>query len=318
MDRNLALEMVRVTEAAALAAARWMGKGDGKSADHAAVEAMRGVLDSLSFDGTIVIGEGERDEAPMLYIGEKVGIGSDPQVDIAVDPLECTNSVAYGRGNAMAVVALAPKGDLLNAPDCYMEKIATGPEAADVIDLNVSIEDNLARVAKAKGFAVSDLTVVILDRDRHADIITRVRKVGARIHLITDGDVAAAIAAASPLTGIDLLLGTGGAPEGVLAAAALRCLGGEIQGRLVFRNKDEVRRAEAMGISDLNRVYTSKDLARGDNVMFACTGVTDGDLLRGVQYHADGAKTHSLVMRLMTGTRRTITTEHFFRGHPKY
>lgn len=318
MDRNLALEMVRVTEAAALAAARWMGKGDGKSADAAAVEAMRDVLDSIPFDGQIVIGEGERDEAPMLYIGEKVGKGNEPQVDIAVDPLECTNSVAYGRGNAMAVVAMAPKGDLLNAPDCYMEKIAVGAEAADVIDLAAPIEENLARVAKAKDYAISDLTVVILDRDRHAEIISRVRKVGARIHLITDGDVAAAIAAASPQTGIDLLLGTGGAPEGVLAAAALRCLGGEIQGRLVFRNKDEVRRAEAMGITDLNKIYRAEDLAKGDNVMFACTGVTDGDLLRGVQYHTDGAKTHSLVMRLATGTRRTITTEHFFRGHPKY
>jgi fructose-1,6-bisphosphatase II len=318
MDRNLALEMVRVTEAAALASARWMGKGDGRAADDAAVKAMRSVFDSISFDGTVVIGEGERDEAPMLYIGETVGNGKKPKVDIAVDPLECTNSVAYGRPNAMSVIALAPQGELLQAPDTYMEKIAVGPEAADAVDLDAPVEDNLKRVAEAKHMDIQDLTVVILDRERHEELISRIRKVGARIHLIPDGDVSAAIAAALPGTGIDVLVGIGGAPEGVLAAAALRCIGGELQARLVPRNKEEIERAKKMGIKDISKVYKCSELARGNNIMFAATGVTDGDLLKGVRFRKGGAVTYSLVMRSSTRTRRFIETEHYFESQPSY
>lgn len=318
MDRNLALESVRLTEAAALSSARWMGKGEKDAADNAAVEAMRKVFDSISISGTIVIGEGERDEAPMLYIGEKVGNGDSPEVDIAVDPLECTNSVAYGRSNAMAVLAMAPKGDFLAAPDTYMEKIAVGPEAADAIDLNLTIEENLNRVAEAKNFEVSDLTVVILERERHKELISKVRKAGARIQLISDGDVAAAIAASLPGTGIDMLVGIGGSPEGVLAAAALRCVGGEIQGRLKPRNQDEIDRAKKMGVEDINKIYTCKELAKGNDIMFAATGVTDGDLLNGVRYRVDGATTHSLVLRSASLTRRFIITEHYFDQSPKF
>lgn len=318
MDRNLALEMVRVTEAAALASARWMGKGDGMAADDAAVQAMRSFFNSIYFDGTVVIGEGERDQAPMLYIGEKVGKGDKPKVDIAIDPLECTNSVSYGRPNAMSVIALAPQGDLLQAPDTYMEKLAVGPEAADAIDLDLPIEENLKRVSEAKNYAIQDLTVVILDRERHEELIARIRKMGARIHLILDGDVSAAIAAALPGTGIDVLVGIGGAPEGVLAAAALRCIGGELQARLVPRHKEEIERAKKMGIDDISRVYKCNELARGNNVMFAATGVTDGDLLKGVRYSKDGATTHSLVMRSATKTRRFIVTDHYFEDEPRY
>lgn len=318
MDRNLALEIVRVTEAAALASAKWMGKGDGTSADEAAVGAMRTVFDSIEFRGTIIIGEGERDEAPMLYIGESVGCAKDPEVDIAVDPLEGTNSVAYGRWNAMSVIAMAPKGDLLNAPDTYMDKIATGPEAAAVIDLALSVEENIERVALAKNMPVADVTAVILDRDRHQDLMKRVRRVGARIHLISDGDVPAAIAAAVPNSGIDLLLGIGGAPEGVLAAAALRCMGGELQGRLKPRNQGEIDRMKAMGIADSDKIYKGNELARGENLMFAATGVTDGDLLHGVRFRSDGATTESVVLRMQTKTRRFIRTEHYFKGEPRY
>jgi len=318
MDRNLALEIVRVTEAAALASAQWMGKGDGNSADEAAVSAMRTVFDSINFRGTIIIGEGERDEAPMLYIGESVGCGEEPEVDIAVDPLEGTNSVAYGRWNAMSVIAMAPKGDLLNAPDTYMDKIATGPEAAAVIDLSLSVEENIERVALAKNMPMADVTVVILDRDRHQDLMKRVRRTGARIHLITDGDVPAAIATAVPNSGIDLLLGIGGAPEGVLAATALRCMGGELQGRLKPRNQGEIERMKKMGIQDSDRVYKGCELARGDNLMFAATGVTDGDLLDGVRYRRDGATTESVVLRMRSNTRRFIRTEHYFIGEPRY
>ncbi len=320
MDRNLALESVRLTEAAALSSARWMGKGDGKAADHAAVEAMRKVFDSISISGRVVIGEGERDEAPMLYIGEKVGNsdGDGPEVDIAVDPLECTNSVAYGRSNAMAVLAMAPKGDFLAAPDIYMDKIAVGPEAADVIDLALPIEENLNRVAEVKNYDISDLTVVILERERHKQLIERVRKSGARIQLITDGDVAAAIAAALPGTGIDVLVGIGGSPEGVLAAAALRCIGGEIQARLIPRNQEEIDRAKKMGVKDINKIYKCNELARGNDLMFAATGVTDGDLLNGVRYRPDGATTHSLVLRSASFTRRFIITEHYFDQEPQF
>ncbi len=318
MDRNLALEIIRVTEAAALASAQWVGRGSHHDADRAATEAMRRTLDSIPFKGTVVIGEGERDEAPMLYIGEEVGGSASPEVDIAVDPLECTNSVAYGRPNALAVIAIAPKGHLLHAPDCYMEKIAVGPKAADAIDLDQSPEENIGRVAEALGLKISNLTVVILDRERHQELIERVRKTGARIHLIPDGDVSSAIAAALPDTGVDLLLGIGGAPEGVLAAAALRCIGGAMQGRLVFRNKEEIERAMKMGIDDIQKVFKIDELASGDGIMFAATGVTDGDLLKGVVFHPGGAITQSLVLRQSSGTRRFIRAEHHFDSKPVY
>jgi fructose-1,6-bisphosphatase II len=317
MDKNLALDFARVTEAAALSAARWMGRGDANGADDAAVQAMRNVFDAVDIDGTVVIGEGERDQAPMLYIGEKVGRGT-VKVDIALDPLECTNSVAYGRHNAMSILAAAEKGNILHAPDTYMEKIAVGPEAAEVIDLCNSVEQNLDRIAKAKGYDINDLTVVILERERHKELISRVRQAGARIHLILDGDISAAMATALPGTGIDVLMGTGGAPEGVLAAAALRCLGGAIQGRLAFRNNEEEARARAMGIKDINKVFKTEELARGDNIMLAATGVTDGDMLKGVRYTGYGAYTHSIVMRSRTGTIRFISTEHHFTDEPDY
>ncbi len=318
MDRNLALELVRVTEAAALESARWMGKGDAHKADEAAVEAMRKAFSAIDFAGTVVIGEGERDEAPMLYIGEKLGNGKRPRVDIALDPLECTNSVAFGRSNALSVVALAQHGHFLHAPDTYMEKIAVGKEAQEAIDLEKTIEENLKNIAEAKSMPVENLTVVILDRQRHEELVRRVRKLGCRIQLIPDGDVSAAVATALPDSGIDVLLGTGGAPEGVLAAAALRCLGGGFQGRLVFRNADEIKRAKKMGIKNINRIYSCEELAKGDNIMFACTGVTDGDMLKGVHFFGGGAETHSLVMRSKSGTLRFITTRHSFDQMPEY
>ena len=320
MDRHVGLDLVRITEAAALACSRWMGRGDKNAADQAAVTAMRKSFDNVDIRGTVVIGEGERDEAPMLYIGEQVGSGWGPEVDIALDPLECTNSVAYGRPNAMAVIALAARGHFLHAPDTYMEKIAVGPKAAGAIDLSRTIEENLEAVAAAKGYHIDDLTVVILDRPRHENLIQRVRKTGARIHLIPDGDVSAAIATALDSTGVDVLVGTGGAPEGVLAAAALRCLGGAIQGRLMFRSDDEKARARKMGISDLGRVYRETDLASGDSITFASTGVTDGDMLDGVRFTGNMAETHSMVMRVKTGTVRTIRTQyrntHSWDGQP--
>lgn len=319
MDKNLAMEFVRVTEAAALASARWMGKGEANAADDAAVKAMRVVFQSIDIDGVVVIGEGERDEAPMLYIGEKVGKeGSKRKVDIALDPLECTNSVAYGRNNALSVLAAADQGNFLHAPDTYMEKIAVGPEAKDAIDLNLSPEENLERIAEVKGYSVENLTVVILERDRHKKLIERVRKTGARIKLILDGDVSAAMATALPDTGVDVLMGTGGAPEGVLAAAALRCIGGAIHGRLAFRNDEEIERAKKMGIDDLNRIFKTEDMARGENIMLAATGVTEGDLLKGVRYTTTGAYTHSIVMRSKSGTIRFISTEHHFDKEPDY
>jgi fructose-1,6-bisphosphatase II len=312
MDRNLGLEMVRVTEAAALACARWMGRGDKNAADQAAVTAMRRTLADLDIQGTVVIGEGERDEAPMLYIGERVGTGRGLEVDIALDPLECTNSVAYGRPNAMSVIAVGARGHFLHAPDTYMEKIATGPKAAHAIDLSRSIEENLEAVAAAKGYALDDLTVVVLDRPRHEEIVLRIRRTGARIHLIPDGDVSAAIATAIDTTGVDVLVGIGGAPEGVLAAAAMRCLGGAIQGRLRFRNDEERERAKRMGIEDHDKIYTETDLAQGDSVIFAATGVTDGDMLDGVRFSGVGAETQSMVMRVKSGTVRTIRTKYTF------
>ncbi len=310
MDRHLGLEIVRVTEAAALASARWLGKGEKNSADQAAVKAMRSVFNEIEFDGTVVIGEGERDEAPMLYIGERVGTGKGPAVDIALDPLECTNSVAYARPNALAVVAVAKKGHFLHAPDTYMEKIAVGGEARDAIDMRKSTAQNLHDVADALGMTVENLTVVILDRERHADLIAAVRQVGCRIQLIPDGDVSAAIATALPDTGVNVLMGTGGAPEGVLAAAAMRCVGGALQGRLKPRNQQEIDRAKAMGVADINRIYTESELAQGENIMFAATGVTSGDMLRGVQFTSWGAMTHSIVMRSLTRSIRFIETRH--------
>jgi fructose-1,6-bisphosphatase II len=319
LDRNLALEVVRVTEAAALACARLMGRGDRNAADEAAVVAMRRAFDGVLVRGTVVIGEGERDEAPMLYIGEKVGGGSehDPEVDIAVDPLEGTNLCALGLPNAIAVVAIADKGNLLHAPDCYMDKIAVGPAARGVVDLDKSPTDNLKAIAHAKDMYVEDLTAVILDRERHQKLIAEVRKTGARVKLISDGDVSAAISACMEGTGIDVLFGSGGAPEGVLAAAALRCLGGDLQGRLVYRNDGERERARKMGIHDLDKKWSLTELARGD-VMFAATGVTSGDLMKGVRYFKGGAHTHSIVMRSKSGTIRHIDAEHHFDRKPNY
>jgi fructose-1,6-bisphosphatase II len=319
MDRNLALEAVRVTEAAALAAARFVGLGDRMAADEAATEAMRKTFNHMHVRGTVVIGEGERDEAPMLYIGETLGDGAadSPEVDIAVDPLEGTNLCANGVGDALAVVAMAEQGKFLNAPDTYMDKIAVGDVGKGVIDIRRSPSWNLAAVAEAKKVKVPDLTVVILDRPRHTGIIEEVRKAGARIRLITDGDVGGALATADPNTGVDLLLGVGGAPEGVLAAAALRCVGGDMQGVLRPRNPDEAARAARMGITDINRVYGVNDLASGD-VMFAATGVTDGFLLRGVRFTGRGAETHSIVMRSRSGTVRLIRARHSFEDRPQY
>lgn len=312
MDRNLALEFVRITEAAALASARYMGRGDEKAADKAAVDAMRRAFDSVRIDGTVVIGEGERDEAPMLYIGEPVGNKKEdaPGIDIALDPLEGTTICAKGGVGATSVIAVAEKGNFLHAPDTYMDKIACGPSAKGVIDIDLSPSENVIRVAKALGKPIEDVTVVILDRPRHADLIQEVRKLGARIQLIGDGDVSAAIATAWPDAGIDLLIGIGGAPEGVISAAALRCLGGDFQGRLKFRNENEKERAKRMGIKDLNCKYQIDDLARG-SVMFCATGVTDGPLLKGVKVLPGRmCRTHSMVMRSKTGTIRTIEALH--------
>lgn len=317
MDRNLALELIRVTEAAALASGRWVGKGDKNAADEAATNAMRRTLDSIGIDGTVVIGEGEMDEAPMLYIGEKVGDGSAPCVDIAVDPLEGTNICAKGINGAITTIALAPQGGFLNAPDMYMEKIVVGPGASGVIDLDASPTENLQRVAAAKKCYVDDLTVVILDRPRHDKMVVEIRKAGARIHLISDGDVAPAIAAAVAGSGVDMLMGIGGAPEGVLAAAALKCMGGDMQGRLIFMNDQERERATKMGITDFDRVYSAEDMARG-NVFFAATGVTTGDLLKGVRYFSGGAETHSVVMRSKSRTVRFVSSLHYFDYKPLY
>src|SRR5262244_118436 len=304
MDRNLALEAVRVTEAAALNSARLAGRGDETAADQAAVDAMRRAFNALAIDGTIVIGEGERDEAPMLYIGEKVGAGG-PKVDIALDPLEGTTICANGAPNALAVIAMAEHGNFLHSPDTYMDKIAVGPDGKGVVDLDKTPTQNLSALAEAKKCKVEDLTVIILYRPRHEALIKEVREAGARIRLIGDGDVSAAIATTKPETGIDLLMGIGGAPEGVLAAAALRCVGGDMHGRLKFRSDEEWARAQRMGIVDKDRIYHLDDLAQGE-VMFAATGVTDGAFLGGVQYFGGGARTSSVVMRSKSGTVRNI------------
>ena len=313
MDRNFAMEAVRVTEAAALAASRTVGRGDEKAADAAAVDAMREALGTLDIRGTVVIGEGERDEAPMLYIGEQVGNGTGPMIDIALDPLEGTTITAKGGQNAMAVIAMADQGSFLNAPDTYMEKIAIGPGLpADILDLDAPPQDILRRLAKAKGARVEDLLVCILDRPRHEGIVKAVREAGARISFIQDGDVAGVIATALGESGIDIYMGTGGAPEGVLAAAALQCTGGQMLGRLVFRNNDEIARGEKWGISDFKKIYQLDDLAKPHNVMFAATGVTDGAMLKGVRRRPGGATTHSIVMRSKSGTIRWIEAEHDF------
>ncbi len=316
MDRNLALELVRATEAAALECARLMGRGDETAADQAAVDAMRTALNRIEMDATVVIGEGERDEAPMLYIGEKVGTGKGPRIEIALDPLEGTTLCATGGQNALSVIAAAEEGGFLHAPDTYMEKIAVGPAARGAIDIDLGPTENLKNISKAMSVPVSDLTVVILDRPRHEKLIDEVRKAGARIKLIKDGDVSAAIATCSRQHQVDVLLGIGGAPEGVIAAAALRCQGGDIQGRLKPRNQGEADRARAMGIKDVDAKLTLDDLASGD-VLFAGTGVTEGDFLKGVRFRAEGALTHSVVMRSHSMTTRWIEAEHNFRFKPR-
>ncbi|HEY3144085.1 MAG TPA: class II fructose-bisphosphatase [Acidimicrobiales bacterium] len=309
-DRNLAMELVRVTEAAALAASRWMGRGDKNGADGAAVDAMRIVLESVPMDGIVVIGEGEKDEAPMLYNGERVGEGSAPLTDIAVDPVEGTTLTALGRGNAISVIAVSERGTMFNPGPCfYMEKMAVGPDAVGAIDITKSPTENLQSVAEAKGESIRDVTAVILERDRHADLIAEVREAGARIRLIQDGDVIGAVSTAWPDTGADVLFGIGGTPEGVIAAAALKCMGGEIQGRLWPRNEVERSAALAAGY-DLTQVLTTDVLVAGDNCFFAVTGITDGEVLKGVHYASDSATTQSMVMRSKSGTVRMINARH--------
>ena len=318
MDRNLALDFVRATEAAAISSAFWMGKGDEKAADQAAVDAMRKSFSVIDMDGTIVIGEGERDEAPMLYIGEKVGSGKGLKLDIAVDPLEGTAITARGGQNAMSVFAAAPTGCLLNAPDTYMDKIAVGPKCVGAVDLDASVEENLRAVAKKLDKPIDEVTVIIMDRDRHRELIEKTRKCGSRIRLIMDGDIAGALAPAIEDSGVDILMGIGGAPEGVIAAVALKCLNGEIQGRLKPRNESEIERARNMGIKNINKKLTMSDMVRNNEAMFAATGVTDGTILKGVGFLSDGAKTHSIVMRAKTKTIRFIEARHKFEHFPDY
>ncbi len=317
MERLLALEMVRVTEAAAIASARLMGRGDKTDADRLAVEAMRRTFDEIPIDARIVIGEGERDEAPMLFIGERVGdpasaVGEAPEIDIAVDPLEGTNLVASGQAGSITVLAATERGGLLNAPDCYMDKLCVGPVVAGKVDIMAPPAENLRRIAAALRRGVNDITVVILERPRHDALIAEVREAGARIKLISDGDLSAAIACAVSGTGVHAVMGIGGAPEGVITAAALRCLGGEIQARLVFRSDAERERAEGMGHGDPTRVYQTDELASGENIVFAATGVTKGDLLEGVRFFGGGARTHSLVMAYQTKQVRFVDTVHMF------
>ena len=310
-DRNLALELVRVTEAAAIAASRWIGLGKKNEADGAAVEAMRRSFDTVAIEGTVVIGEGEMDEAPMLFIGEKVGAGG-PAMDIAVDPLEGTTLTAKGGPNAIATIALADHGNFLHAPDIYMDKIAVGGGLPDgVVELDAPVASNLHNLAKAKNCGVADLVACVLDRDRHKELIAKVREAGARIMLISDGDVAGVIATTMPDSGVDIYLGSGGAPEGVLAAAALRCVGGQMQGRLMYENDEQIERVRSMGHADPKRVFTCEQMAKGD-VMFAATGVTTGAMLRGVRIRGLGALTHSVVMRSRSGTVRYVEAHHNF------
>lgn len=308
--RNLALELVRVTEAAAMAAGRFMGRGDKEGADGAAVNAMRIVLQTIEMDGVIVIGEGEKDNAPMLYNGERVGNGSLPAVDVAVDPIDGTRPLAFGRSNSLATVALAPRGTMFDpGPFVYMNKLCVGPESKGRIDIEAPITDNLKAIAKAKGRSVEDLTTIILDRDRHKEMIAEIRKAGARIRQIPDGDVAAALMTAWPESGVDVLIGIGGTPEGVIAACALRAMGGEIQGKLYARDEDELRRGREAGY-DFDKVLTMDDFVSSEDVFFAATGITDGELLKGVRYYGEGVKTDSLVVRGLTGTVRQIFATH--------
>ena len=314
LDRVLVLELVRVAEGAAIAASELVGRGDEMSADQAAVDAMRTALNQLDMDGTVVIGEGARDEAPMLFIGEKVGTGSGPKIDIALDPLEGTTITAKAMPGSLAVIAFAEGGHFLNSPDVYMDKIAVGGGLpGGVVNLDAPPAENISALAKAKGKSVKDIVACVLDRPRHAELISQVREAGARIMLIPDGDVAGVIATSSEETGIDIYLGTGGAPEGVLAAAALRCIGGQMQGRLLFRNDEEKMRARRCGIEDLDRLYDMEDLARGD-VIFAATGVTDGGMLEGIRRLPTGLTSHSVVMRSKTGTVRWIKAHHSRSG----
>lgn len=317
-SRNLALELVRVTEAAAMAAGRFMGRADKEAGDRAAVDAMRLVLNSIEMDGVVVIGEGEKDEAPMLYNSEELGTGDPPQLDIAVDPIDGTRLLAHGRANSISTVALAERGTMFNpGPLVYMHKMAVGPTAKGHIDINASISDNLLAVAETKGMDIDDLTVVILDRPRHSEFIAEIREVGARIRLITDGDVSGAVMTAWPESGIDMLIGIGGTPEGVLAACALKCMNGEIQGRLYPRNEEEAALARQLGY-DLEKTLTIEDLVSGNDIFFAVTGITDGELVDGVKYFGQGARTHSLVMRSRSGTTREIRSTHRWEKLMRY
>jgi fructose-1,6-bisphosphatase II len=317
-DRNLAMELVRVTEAAAMAAGRWVGRGDKDGADGVAVNAMRALIGTVGMDGVVVIGEGEKDNAPMLFNGEKVGDGTGPRCDVAVDPIDGTTLTAKGMSNAVSVLAVSPRGSMYDPSAVfYMEKLATGPEAAEVVDIRLPVAENIKRTAKAKGSSREDLTVVVLDRPRHDKLVDEVRATGARIKFITDGDVAGAIMAARPDTGVDLLLGIGGTPEGIIAACAMKSLGGVIQGRLWPTDDDERQKAIDAG-HDLERVLTTDDLVSADDCFFVATGITDGELLKGVRYAHGGATTHSLVMRSRSGTIRSITSEHRFEKLSRY
>lgn len=318
MERELALEFARVTEAAALAAACWVGKGDKEAADDAAVTAMRVMFDTVSVDGVVVIGEGEMDEAPMLYIGERVGMGVPPEVDIAVDPLEGTNIVAKGLNGAIAVLAVAPRGSLLHAPDMYMDKIAVGPECKGRVHLDATVKENIKEVAKAQGKLISEVTAVILDRPRHAQIIEEVRRAGARIKLITDGDVSPGVATAYKDSGVDILLGIGGAPEGVITAAALKCMGGDFQARLYPEDEEEVKRCLDMGIDNIKKIFTIDELVKSDDVIFVATGITDSFLLKGVRYYQRRATTQTIVMRSTSGTIRLIEADHCLDKKPLF
>ncbi|MBT2583006.1 class II fructose-bisphosphatase [Planococcus sp. ISL-109] len=315
MERSLSMELVRITEAAAIASSKWMGRGLKNEADDAATEAMRKVFDTIPMRGVVVIGEGEMDEAPMLYIGEELGSGDGPEVDVAVDPVEGTNIVAAGGWNAIAVLAIADRGNLLNAPDMYMDKIAVGPESVGKIDINAPVIDNLRAVAKAKNKDIEDVVATILDRPRHAQIIKEIREAGARIKLINDGDIAGAINTAFDQTGVDILFGTGGAPEGVIAAVGLKCLGGEIQGKLVPQDDEEKQRCIDMGL-EVGKVLMMDDLVKGDDAIFAATGITDGELLRGVQLKGAFAESHTLVMRAKSGTVRFVEGRHSLKKKP--
>lgn len=309
MDRELSMEFVRVTEAAAVACGRLIGKGDKNGADGLAVDAMRQMFDTINISGTVVIGEGEMDEAPMLYIGEKVGAGG-PEVDIAVDPVEGTNLTAKGQNGAIAVMAIAPRGCLLHAPDMYMDKIAVGPRAKGCIDIDAPVKENLARVAKALDREIADLNVVVLDRDRHADIIREVREAGARISLISDGDVNPVVEACVEGSGVHMYIGRGGAPEGVLAAVAVKCLGGDMQGRLYPEDEEQIKRCHAMGITDVNKVLTLEDMVKGDDCMFTATGITNCNMLNGLRYFNGGVRTHTISARYKTGTVRFVDAIH--------